>query len=85
MNHLTIDPTFAAQLLTVNGSVELRDDSGRVIGHFTPLPCASEADIEKVRQLFDLEKAKRVLETERGQGRPLAEIWKRLRAGENQG
>ncbi len=36
MSHITLDAAVAEQLRQSLGMVELRDPSGRVIGHFTP-------------------------------------------------
>jgi hypothetical protein len=36
MSHFTLDASVAEQLRRASEIVELRDPSGRVIGHFTP-------------------------------------------------
>ena len=46
---------------------------------------AANAEAEKVNGLFDLEAARRTLETQRDQGRTLEEILRDLQASENRG
>jgi hypothetical protein len=55
---------------------EIRDAQGRVLGVFTPQAVAEE---ERLKSLFDLEEAERLLATERHAGRPLQEILRDLR------
>jgi hypothetical protein len=54
MNHLTIDPEFCDHLRGILETVELRDASGKVLGHFTPSISAEERALyEKAKTLFD--------------------------------
>ncbi len=81
MNSITADEALLTQLRGVAGPVEIRDPSGRLLGHYTPVRSADEEALyARARQLFDLEKAKRVAETERGQGRTTAGVLQRLRS-----
>jgi hypothetical protein len=60
------------------------DPDGKCTGGSTPALAAEEvARYEKLKDLFDLEEAKRILATERDQGRPLADILHDLRAQES--
>ncbi len=86
MTVLTADDVLLSRLRSVCEPVEIRDKSGKVLGHYTPLLTAEEAaEYAKLRSLFDLEEAERTLATQRDQGRPLAEILQSLRSAENQG
>ena len=84
MNHITADETLLARLRGITGPVEIRDESGKPVGRYIPVPTPEEeaALYEQARKLFDFEEAKRVAATERGQGRPLAEILRRLQSEE---
>ncbi len=72
------DPGLLAQLAQSSGVVELKDPNGRALGTFTPEPFGkpppgytppiSEEEIERRRQLYQ-------------NGKPLAEILKRLQSG----
>ncbi|MGH7170055.1 MAG: hypothetical protein ACRELG_07255 [Gemmataceae bacterium] len=54
MNYLTIDAEFCDHLRGVLETVELRDASGKVLGHFTPFISAEERALyEKAKTLFD--------------------------------
>lgn len=39
---IVLDANLASQLSNVSQPVELRDPSGKVLGHFTPLPNSAE-------------------------------------------
>ena len=81
MSHITLDEPILTKLRSLTEPVEFRDQDGQVIGLFTPERSPEEAArYERVKQLFDLEKAKRVAETERGQGKTTAEVLEGLRA-----
>lgn len=75
MQTITLDSQFSAKLMTPNQPVELRDETGRVLGHFMPLDrplgegvCPhTDEEIEQLRS--------------QPGGRPLAEIWKSLEQG----
>jgi hypothetical protein len=54
MNYLTVDAEFCDHLRGVLETVELRDASGKVLGHFTPSISAEERALyEKAKKLFD--------------------------------
>jgi hypothetical protein len=83
MNFLTADDAMLAQLQGIVQPVEIRDPSGKVLGHYTPLLSPEEAEAyEKAAAMFDWEEIERIAATEHGQGIPLAEFWRRLEAGE---
>jgi hypothetical protein len=76
---LTADGSLQNLLQGVKEPAEVRDKSGKVLGHYTPVVTAEEAAwYEKAKKLFDLEEAERVLATERDAGRPLQEFWQEL-------
>jgi hypothetical protein len=86
MTILTADDVMLARLQGLKEPVEFRDASGKVLGHYTPAVSAEQAArYEKVKGLFDVEAARRTLETQRDQGRPLEDIMRDLRASENRG
>lgn len=63
MNYLTIDAEFCDHLRGVLNTVELRDASGKILGHFTPLVTAEERALyEKAKTLFDPSEIQRRLE-----------------------
>jgi hypothetical protein len=86
MTILTADDVMVARLEGLKEPVEIHDPSGKVLGHYTPAVSAEKAALhKKVRGLFDLEAARRTLETQRDQGRTLEEIMRDLRVSENRG
>jgi hypothetical protein len=76
MEQMVIDADLRARLHDLNVPLELRDETGHVLGHFTPSFRPADAD--------ELMKSCPIPEEEldrRGQsvtGRTLPEIWKRL-------
>jgi hypothetical protein len=63
VNYLTIDTEFCDHLRGVLETVELRDASGKVLGHFTPLVSAEERALyEKAKTLFDPAECQRRLD-----------------------
>lgn len=53
MNYLTIDAEFCDHLRGILEPVELRDASGKLVGHFTPSVSAEELALyEKAKTLF---------------------------------
>jgi hypothetical protein len=81
VDYITLDNTLLARLRGISEPVEVRDESGAVVGLYTPARSpAEQALYEKAKGLFDLEKARRVAETERGQERTTAEVLERLRS-----
>jgi hypothetical protein len=83
MNVLTADEVMAARLQGIKEPVEIRDVSGKVLGHYTPVGSPENAELyARVEELFDLEEAERTLATQRGQGIPLEEFWRRMESRE---
>jgi hypothetical protein len=85
MTHLTADQALVERLAGVMEPVEIRDSSGKVLGRYTPVFSDENERSERAAKYFDLADAERTLAEERHQGLPLAEVWKRSRAGEIQG
>jgi len=85
MNYLTADQALLDRLAGVMESIEIRDADGKVLGRYTPV-FADEKDMsERAAKYFDLPAAERTLADEKKQGSSLAEVWKRIHAGETQG
>jgi hypothetical protein len=70
MTRVTIDATTVAKLKDLREMVELRDEAGRVVGHFLPGP-TRDANDQIVVPFSEEELERRSLE--RG-GRPLKDI-----------
>lgn len=68
MSTITADPNMLSVLSQVKGVTEIRDASGNLVGIFTP---KSKTD-EDIKKLFDLEKARERLATEKA--RPFREM-----------
>ena len=73
---LTADGSLQNLLQGVKEPAEVRDKSGKVLGHYTPVVTAEEAAwYEKAKKLFDLEEAERtVVWLPRAQA-ALANLW----------
>lgn len=84
MGYLTADASLEALLCGVKGTVEIRDTSGKVLGHYTPAPSPEEGGRARAAELFDLAEAERVAATERD-GVPLEEILRRLQSSGAEG
>jgi hypothetical protein len=83
MNYITIDQALLARLREVAEPVEVRDETGNVIGFFAPArPAEEQALYEKARGQFDPAELERRLREQRSKGVPLKELWDRLAAGE---
>jgi hypothetical protein len=83
---LTADGPLQNLLQGVKEPAEVRDKSGKVLGHYTPVLTPEEAAwYEKAKKLFDLEEAERVLATERDSGKPLQEFWHELKGRKDAG
>lgn len=82
MSILTADATMQAALSGLKDKTEVRDADGNILGYFTP----REVEIERLRQLvakkFDPQELRRRARDEKGQGKPLADILRRLEAEE---
>jgi hypothetical protein len=86
MNHLTADEAMCDHLRGILDPVEIRDVTGKLLGHYTPCVSPEERALyEKVAASLDLAEIKRRSEMEHGKGKPLAEIIRRLEAGEYNG
>jgi hypothetical protein len=87
MTILTADATLQAVLEPFLDEVEIRDAQGQVLGYFTPRAKAEAKRQQRADTVFtqaELEEAERILATQRDKGSPLAEVWKRILAGEHQ-
>lgn len=85
MNYLTADAGLLSRLRGIVELTEIRDPSGKVLDHYTPVVSPAEAAlVEKARTLFDLEEAKQTAAAER-HGAPLHEVMRRLRSQEPAG
>jgi hypothetical protein len=83
MSYLTIDDVFCDHLRGILETVELRDTSGKLLGHFTPFVSAEErAMYEKAKTLFDPAEVERRLREEAGKGAPLQEVLRRIQSKE---
>jgi hypothetical protein len=85
MYYLTADQDLLERLASIMEPAEIRDASGKVIGRFTPVFADEEEKKERAARYFDLAEAERNLAEDRDDGLPLAEVWKRIHAGEIQG
>jgi hypothetical protein len=81
MGHIVADAGMQKALAGVVEPVEIRTSEGIILGHYTPVDPKQAALHAKYSHLFDLEEAERVAATQR-EGRPLAEVWERIRGGE---
>jgi len=83
---LTADGPLQNLLHGVKEPAEVRDKSGKVLGHYTPVLTPEEAAwYEKMKKLFDLEEADRVLQTEKDKGFTFEEVMEHLKSLENKG
>ncbi|HJT77069.1 MAG TPA: hypothetical protein VJ739_07675 [Gemmataceae bacterium] len=83
MNFITADDELRNRLGGIVEPIEIRDTDGRVLGVYTPVLTPEEqAFYARVHELFDMDEIDRIEREERGQGRPLAELWERLRESE---
>jgi hypothetical protein len=76
---LTVNEEVAAVLGGYVDAVEVRDEQGRVLGHFVPYVTPQARDVyEHPEKYFNPEETRRRIAAEHGQGRPLAEILRDL-------
>ena len=85
MNYLTADQELLERLAGAMEPVEIRDPNGKVLGRFTPVFADENERKERAARYFDLAAAERDLADDQHQGLPLAEVWKRIHAGEIHG
>ncbi len=76
MTHVTLDPALLARLQSLDRPVEFRDESGRTVGYFHPLPGPGQGSQEGIRSPFTDEELQR--RRQQRTGRPLADILKDL-------
>lgn len=70
MNRVVVDPITLTRLLDARQTLELCDDSGRIVGRFIPTVDRSECiDLEPQVSEEELDRRERA-----GGGRPLADI-----------
>ncbi len=72
MTQMIIDATTAAKLKDIHERIELRDEAGRIIGHFLPGPPRDENG--QIISPFSDEEVLETFRMERGTGRTWAEI-----------
>ena len=85
MEHITADEAMANHLGGLLDPVEVRDEHGKLLGVYTPhVTPELRAQYEKLIQSIDLDEIYRIMEEEKGQGRPLAEVWAKIHALEKQ-
>ena len=75
MSTITLTPEMAKLFCEVKAPTEVRDPHGQVLGVFAPQPAPQSPWTEA-----DLIEAERILERERDQGIPTAEVLRRLKA-----
>lgn len=81
MSYLTLDDAFCDHLRSILETVELRDNRGRLLGHFTPSISAEELALyEEAKSLFDLAEIKRRKETEHGRGYTTEQVLEYLKS-----
>jgi sRNA-binding protein len=82
MSILNADATVLAALSGLKEKTEVRDADGNIIGYFTP----REVEIARLGQLaatkFDPQELRRRAREQKGQGKPLADVLRRLEAQE---
>jgi hypothetical protein len=83
---LTADGPLQNLLQGIKEPAEFRDKSGKVLGHYNPVLTPEEAaQYEKLKNLFDLEEAKRVFETEKDNGYTFEGVMQHLKSLESKG
>jgi hypothetical protein len=81
MNYLTADDVLLDRLSGIVEPIEIRDVSGKVLGHYTPLLSEEEKEwYARAAELFDMEEMEQRLATERGQGKTTAEVMRYLQS-----
>jgi hypothetical protein len=79
MSTIKAPPEVVFILSTLTERTEILDPHGRTLGFYTPQMIA---DDERLKSLFDVAEAERILATESGRGRQLQNIWRDLRGEE---
>jgi hypothetical protein len=78
MVELKLDAAIVAQLRALNGPAAVVDESGKVIGHFTPAIKPPVYPHPEDGCPYSPEELQRMRNS--GKGRPLKEIWRELGA-----
>jgi hypothetical protein len=76
MEQLVIDADLRARLRDLNVPLELQDETGHVLGHFTP--SFRPADAEQLMESCPVSEEELNRRGQSIEGRTLPEIWKRL-------
>jgi hypothetical protein len=86
-NYLTADEHVAAFFHAILEPVEVRDEKGNLLGHYTPhVPPELREAYARAASSFDLEEARRRLAAHKpGQGRTTEQVLARLRSLERGG
>jgi len=80
VNYLVADNGMLTRLRGIMEPVEIRDATGKVLGHYTPLVSPETLELcEKAKALFDWEEAERVARTEHD-GYTIEEVLQHLRS-----
>jgi hypothetical protein len=80
MNYITANEAMENHLRGILEPVEIRNRSGKVLGHYTPLVSPDlKAAYERAAQLFDLEEAERLVRTEK-HGYTFEQVMEHLRS-----
>jgi hypothetical protein len=79
MDTLFLTPEVAQFLSEIKERTELLDDSGNLVGIFSPKQEAEAELIAEAREIFDLEEARRRLASEKP-GRTTQEVLQRLKS-----
>jgi hypothetical protein len=76
MEQMVIDADLRARLRNLSVPLELRDETGHVLGHFTP--AFRPADAEELMKSCPVSEEELKRRGQSIEGRTLPEIWKRL-------
>ncbi len=86
MRYLTADESLEDLLRGVVEPVEIRDATGRVLGHYAPAVSAEDTALyEKAKKLFDPAELERRKQTPRGEGYSFGEVLRHLDSLESKG
>jgi hypothetical protein len=82
MNYVAVDDSLQEQLSGVVETIEIRDASGKVLGHFTPMLSPEEAEFyARAHEFFDPEELdRREQETKEGKVHTTEEVLQYLRS-----
>ena len=74
MEQMVVDADLRARLRNLNVPLELRDEAGAVLGHFTP--SFRPADVNELMKTCPVSEAELDRRGQAVEGRTLPEIWK---------